>query len=110
MARMLSSWTLYVNVQIDNQEPERGHQHASNGFASTLYLFASSQSLLLNLSSSARYSHRNREIHITMLFQSLLSATLALAATATPTPITNQKPILGEHDDPATQQVDLIKE
>jgi hypothetical protein len=45
-----------------------------------------------------------------MLFQSLLSATLALAATTAATPISDQKPILGKHEDLTTQQVDLIKE
>jgi hypothetical protein len=42
-----------------------------------------------------------------MHVQSLISATLALAATATASPITDQKPIL---NDLATQQVDLIRE
>ena len=45
-----------------------------------------------------------------MRFQSLVSTALALAVTATASPITNQKPILGEHEDLTTQQVDLIKE
>jgi hypothetical protein len=44
-----------------------------------------------------------------MHFKSLIGATLALAATAIATPITDQKPILGEHEHLSTQQVDLIK-
>jgi hypothetical protein len=45
-----------------------------------------------------------------MRFQSLVSTALALAATATASPITDQKPILGDREDLKTQQVDLIKE
>jgi hypothetical protein len=45
-----------------------------------------------------------------MHIQSLLGATLALATTATASPITDQKPILSDHEHLKTQQVDLIKE
>jgi hypothetical protein len=46
-----------------------------------------------------------------MRFQHLLLSTaLALAVTATASPIIDQKPILSEHDDLTTQQIDLIKE
>jgi len=46
-----------------------------------------------------------------MHFQHLLSTALSLAATtAIASPIIDQKPILSEHKDLTTQQVDLIKE
>jgi hypothetical protein len=65
MARMmsvLSSWTLYVKVQIDNQEPERG-QHASSGTISTLaILFVSSQSPLLDLTTHPLSKQKNSQL------------------------------------------------
>ena len=64
MARMmsvLSSWTLYVKVQIDNQEPERG-QHASSGTTSTLaILFVSLQSPLLDLTTHPLSKQKNSQ-------------------------------------------------